>query len=173
MVEIEIKIRIDNLKKINEDLFSLGAKLYKPRYFEENILYDFPERKLLKKNQALRLRSVGKKSIVTYKGTPQKSRKFKIRDEYETEVKNKKQMQKIISSLGLKQTFSYQKYRTEYRTKNLKICLDETEAGRFMEFEGKREDIITFTKKMGFTKNKFIKTDYISLIKKIKKPKKN
>ncbi|HZX11045.1 MAG TPA: class IV adenylate cyclase [Acidobacteriota bacterium] len=167
MLEIEVKIRMHDFKKTQEKLLSLGADLYKPRYFEENILYDFPEKKLTKRNQALRLRSLGKKSILTYKGELQKSRKFKIRNEHETEVKNKKQLQKILSSLGLKQIFTYQKHRTEFRAKNLKIFLDETKAGTFIELEGEREDIVKFTKKMGFSKKNFIKTDYITLIKEI------
>lgn len=172
MLEIEVKVRTSDLKKIQKKLLSLGAKLYKPRYFEENTLYDFPEKKLTNRNQALRLRSWGKKNILTYKGELQKSRKFKIRNEYETEVKNKKQMQKILSSLNLKQIFSYQKYRTEFRTKKLKIYLDETKAGKFIEFEGEREDIVEFTNKMGFSKKDFIKTDYVSLIIETEKGKK-
>ena len=153
MLEIEVKIRILDLKKTHNKLLSLGASFIKPRYFEENILYDFPKKTLTKKNQALRLRSVGKKNILTYKG--------------ETQVKDKKQTKKILSSLGFKQVFVYQKYRTEYKTKSLKICLDETKAGKFLELEGKREDIVTFTKQMGYSKDDFIKDDYVSLIKEI------
>ncbi|MFW6124024.1 MAG: class IV adenylate cyclase [Acidobacteriota bacterium] len=165
MLEIEVKVRTVDLKKTQEKLLSLGAELYRPRCFEENILYDFPDKTFTNRNQALRLRSLGKKNILTYKGELQKSRKFKIRNEYETEVKDKKQIQKIMSSLGFKQIFMYQKYRTEFRAKNLKICLDETKAGKFIEFEGEREDIVRFTKKMGFSKKDFIKADYVSLIK--------
>jgi adenylate cyclase class 2 len=165
MLEIEVKVKVHDLKKTQKSLFSSGAELYRPKYFEENILYDFPEKKLTKSNQALRLRTIGKKNILTYKGEQRKSRKFKIRNEYETEVKDKNQLKKIISSLGFKQIFTYQKYRSEFRTKNLKIFLDETKAGKFIEFEGKREDIVRFTKKMGFSKKDFIKTDYITLLK--------
>ncbi|MBD3415349.1 MAG: class IV adenylate cyclase [Candidatus Aminicenantes bacterium] len=165
MLEIEVKIKIDQPKKIHEKLLSLKARLHKPRYYEENILYDFTDQKLTQKNQALRLRSIAHKNRLTYKGPLQKSRKFKIRNEYETEIKDKKQIQKILASLGLKQIFLYQKFRTEYRSKKLKICLDETKAGLFLEFEGQREDIVTFAKKMGFSKKDFIKADYVSLIK--------
>ncbi len=165
MLEIEVKVKIDHLKKIHEKLLSLEARLHRPRYFEENILYDFPDKKLTRSCRALRLRSTGRKCMLTYKGELKKSRKFKIRKEYETQVNNKKQIQNILSSLGFKQIFSYQKYRTEYRAKNLKICLDETKAGNFLEFEGEREDIIRFAKKMGFKKSDFIKADYISLMK--------
>ena len=165
MIEIEVKIRLPDLQNTHEKLLSLGASLTKPRYFEENILYDLPEKTLTEKNQALRLRAVGKRNILTFKGALQKSRKFKIREEFETQVKDKKQTQKILSSIGFKQVFVYQKYRTEYRMKDLRICMDETKAGKFLEFEGKREDIAAFTKKLGYSKDDFVKTDYISLLK--------
>jgi len=173
MLEIEVKVKVHSLKKTHEKLLSLGAELTKPRYFEKNVLYDFSEKKLTNRDQALRLRSVGKRNTLTYKGELQKSRKFKIRNEYETEVKNKKQIQKILTSLGLKQIFVYQKYRTEYRACKLKICLDEIQVGKFMELEGKREDIVGFAKKLGISKKDFIKADYISLIKEMERKEKN
>ena len=90
MVEIEVKIRVDDIRNLGEKILELGAKLEKERFYEENTLYDFPSKTLYKKRQALRLRRMNKKSFLTFKGPPQKSRKFKIREEYETEVKNEK-----------------------------------------------------------------------------------
>lgn len=166
MVEIEVKIRIDDIKILREKILHLGAKLEKERFYEENTLYDFPSQALYKKRQALRLRKMNKKSFLTFKGPPQKSRKFKIREEYETEVKNEKQLRKILKSLGLIPVFNYQKYRTVHRKKFLKISLDETSIGNFIELEGKREEIVKFAKALGVSKKEFIKLDYIQLIKK-------
>ena len=84
MLEIEVKIRIKNLKEMAQKLQDLGAELDKQRYFEENTLYDFPEQILTKKRQAIRLRKIKKKATLTFKGPPKKSRTFKIREEYET-----------------------------------------------------------------------------------------
>jgi len=170
MVETEIKIRIKDLNLYKEKLLTLGAKLEKERSFEENTLYDFPSQSqsLYKKRQALRLRITGKKTFLTFKGAPQKSRKFKIREEYETEVKNKKQLKKILKSLGLIPVFNYQKYRTVLRKGHLIICLDETSVGNFMEMEGERHQIVKFATALGFTKKEYIKLDYVQLIKKEK-----
>ena len=109
---------------------------------------------------------MNKKSFLTFKGPPQKSRKFKIKEEYETEVKNEKQLRKILKFLGLTPVFNYQKYRTVYRKKHLKISLDETSIGNFIELEGKREEIVKFAKALGASKKEFIKLDYIQLMKK-------
>ena len=166
MVEIEVKIRIKNIKSHKEKILSLGANPEKERFYEENTLYDFPSQHLYKKRQALRLRRMNKKTFLTFKGPPQKSRKFKIIEEYETEVKNEKQLKKILKSLGLVPVFNYKKYRTIYRKKHLKICLDETSIGDFIELEGKRNEIVKFAKTIGALKKDFITQDYIQLIKK-------
>ena len=166
MVEIEVKIRIDDIKTLREKILHLSAIPEKERFYEENTLYDFPSQALYKKRQALRLRKMNKKSFLTFKGPPQISRKFKIREEYETEVKNEKQLRRILKSLGLTPVFNYQKYRTIYRKKFLKISLDETSIGNFIELEGEREEIVKFAKALGASKKEFIKLDYVQLIKK-------
>lgn len=166
MVEIEVKIRVDDIPTLQKKILSLKAQLDKERSYEKNTLFDFPSLSLFKKRQALRLRITGKKAYLTFKGSPEKSRKFKIRKEFETEVKNLGQMRKILKSLGLIPVFSYQKHRTVYRKKRLKICLDETEIGNFMELEGERNEIVQFTKALGIPKKEFIKLDYVQLLKK-------
>ena len=166
MVEIEVKIRIDDIKNLGEKILELGAKLEKERFYEENTLYDFPSKTLYKKRQAFRLRRMNKKSFLTFKGPPQKSRKFKIREEHESEVKNEKQLRKILKSLGFIPVFNYEKYRTVYRKKSLKISLDEMSIGNFIELEGEREEIVKFANALGVSKKEFIKLDYIQLIKK-------
>jgi len=169
MVEIEIKIKVKGLSATEGKILHTGAKLEKERFFEENTLYDFPSGILYKKRQALRLRKIGKKTFLTFKGPPQKSRKFKIRDEYETEVKHQKQLKKILKSLGLVPVFDYQKYRTVFRKGPLKICLDETSIGNFVEMEGERNEIVKFAKDLGFSKDEFIKLDYVQLSKRKKR----
>ena len=165
MTEIEVKIRIANPEKLKEKFAALGAELTKDRHWEENTLYDFPSRSLFSQKRALRLRTENKKAYLTFKGPPLKSRKFKIREEYETEVKNGKQMKKILKELGLIPTFQYKKYRTTYRLKKCKICLDETSIGNYLELEGEQSQIVRIANDLGFSKKEFIKLDYVQLIK--------
>lgn len=173
MTEIEVKIRVDNLNQIKKSILENGALLTKPRYLEKNTLYDYPAHSLYRKQQAIRIRCIEKKTFLTFKGRPQPSRKFKIREEYETEVKNRKHVEKILKSLGLIPVFQYQKYRTAFRKKHLIIFLDETEAGDFLELEGQRNDIVNFAKILGFSRPDFIKTDYIQLLKREKEKNKD
>ena len=165
MTEIEVKIRVDNFEKLEQKLATLGAELVKGRHWEENTLYDFPSKSLFSQKRALRLRLENKKAYLTYKGPPQKSRKFKIREEFETEVKKGKQTKKILKELGLIPTFQYKKHRTIYRLKKCKICLDETSVGNFVELEGEQSQIVRIATSLGFQKKEFIKLDYIQMIK--------
>lgn len=169
MLEIEVKIKVKNLKDIIEKIEACGAVLKKARYFEENTLYDFSTRELFRKKHALRFRTINRKTFLTYKGAVQKSRKFKIRDEFETEVKNRIHSRKILHALGLSPVYTYNKHRTVYRHKRLNICVDETPVGNFIELEGKRGDIVKFSAAIGFTKDKFIKSDYIQLMERARK----
>ncbi|MBN2246598.1 MAG: class IV adenylate cyclase [Candidatus Aminicenantes bacterium] len=165
MLEIEIKIKIDDLESAKNKILSAGASLFKNRYFEQNSLYDFPKRDLYIKNQALRLRKINKKTYLTFKGAERKSRKFKIREEFETEIKNERQIIKILKSLGLKTVCTYEKYRTVFAYKKLKICLDELSIGNFLEIEGQQSDIVRFANLLGYSKKDFIKSDYIQMLK--------
>jgi adenylate cyclase class 2 len=165
MTEIEVKIEVKDIDQIKEKFTSIGAKLVKNRFLEENTLFDFPTQSLYNQHQALRLRTANKKTFLTFKGAPQKSRKFKIRKEYETEVKSGKDMKKILKELRLVPTIRYKKFRSVYRMNRLKICLDETSFGIFLELEGERNEIVKAANALGFTKKDFIKSDYIQLMK--------
>lgn len=165
MIEIEVKIKINDPSEIIERITDLNVELDRERHLEENTLYDFASKDLYEKHHALRVRSINKKTFLTFKGATQKSRKFKIREEYETEVKNGKQLQKILKSLGLQPVFTYNKHRTVFKKKKLKICLDETSVGNFLELEGQQSDIVRFAEELQLSKKEFIKTDYIQLIK--------
>lgn len=165
MLEIEIKVRVPDLKPVRVRLLELGAVLVRDRHHETNTLYDFRDGALCGKQQALRLRTIGRKAYLAFKGTPQKSRRFKVREEFETEVNNGRHLQLTLKALGLVPVFSYEKRRTVLKKGPLKICLDETAAGCFIEFEGDREKIVRFAKLLKIPRNDWIKLDYVQLLK--------
>jgi adenylate cyclase class 2 len=169
MLEIEVKIKIEHLTEVKEKILSQGAKLVKERHSHDDTFYDFSSLELRRKHHALRVRKINKKTFLTFKGPEQKSRKFKIREEYETEVKNERHLRKILKSLELQPVFQYSKFRTVFRRKKLIVCLDETPIGNFLELEGQQSEIVKFAQGLNFSKEDFIKLDYIQLIQKEKK----
>jgi adenylate cyclase class 2 len=164
MLEIEVKIKIEHLAQVKENILSQGASVVKERHSYDDTFYDYPSLDLQKKHHALRVRNVDKKTFLTFKGPKQKSRKFKIREEFETEVKNEKHLRKIFKSLGLQPVFQYSKFRTVFQKKRLTICLDETSIGNFLELEGQQSEIVKFAQALNFSKDNFIKLDYVQLL---------
>ncbi len=164
MIETEVKVGISDPAAVRKKIIELGGGVHRERFREENTLFDFPGRDLFKKRQALRLRTIGKRAYLTFKGAPRKSRTFKVRDEFETEVKSAVTLRKILDSLGLQPSFAYHKQRTVFLRGPLKICLDELDIGNFLELEGPRHDIIRFAKSLGVRRKELIKKDYIELI---------
>jgi len=164
LVEIEVKVRVKDAAAMRQAILRSGGLLEKDRYPEENTLFDLRSRPLTGKGCALRVRRAGRKVFLTFKGPAQKSRRFKVREEHETEVRDEKKLSRILRSLGYVAVFRYQKYRTTFRRGRIRIMLDETAAGCFCEFEGERSDIIKYTRTLGFSSGDLIKQDYVQIL---------
>ncbi len=164
MTEIEVKIRIGDVRSARERILGLGAGLSRERHLEKNTLFDFPSGALRAGRRTLRLRTAGKRATLTFKGEPQGSRSFKVREEHETQVRDPKQALRILRALGLRETFSYEKRRTVFRKARLTIALDETAAGNFLELEGERHEIVRFARALGYGRADFLTVDYPTLL---------
>jgi adenylate cyclase class 2 len=164
VVEVEVKVRVDDLESIRRRLLAQGAKILKERHLEENTLYDWPDRRLTVRREALRVRRVNRKTTLTFKGAPEKSRRFKVRFEHETDVRNAKGLARILRALGLVAVFRYAKHRTVLGLGPVKICLDETAVGSFVELEGERQKIVRAARALGFPQAGWIRRDYIQLL---------
>ncbi len=165
MLEIEVKVRVDDPSAARARILAAGGVEMRPRYREANVLYDFRDGRLAKSGRALRLRVMGKKAVMTHKGPPLKSRRFKVREEIETEVKKAAAAAKILSELGLVPVFRYEKRRTLFKKGPLTVCLDELAFGNFIEVEGERSKIVRFLKQLGVPRTEWIRSTYIGLMK--------
>ena len=164
MTEIEVKIRIGDAQAARERILALGASVSRERHLEKNALFDFASGALRDGGRALRLRTSGKRATLTFKGERRKSRSFKVREEFETQVHDPKALRKILRALGLKERFTYAKRRTVLRKGRLTIALDETAVGDFVELEGERHEITRLARSLGFKRADFITSSYVDLI---------
>jgi predicted adenylyl cyclase CyaB len=164
MTEIEVKIRVQDLKAVREKILGSGAVISRDRHLETNTLFDFAAGDLRASRRALRLRATGKRATLTFKGEPRKSRSFKVREEFETQVRDAKELRRILKALGLRETFAYAKRRTIFRKSRLTICLDETSVGDFLELEGERHEITRFARSLGYSRTDFITDSYVEMI---------
>ena len=166
-LEIEVKLACGDLDRFARA--GLSLRLETPRHFEDNWLLDLPDRSLLKKGAALRVRSVNGMGTVTYKGVVQQSHqsRLKVREEIEAAVDNPQRLIELFERLGYQRSFRYQKYRTGYiialEECELKVELDETPMGNFIEIEGDESNVLKALDALGFSASEIIRESYPEL----------
>lgn len=165
MNEQEIKLRVRDLNEMREKLHKLGAIVHKARHFEENSLLDTSDQSLRKNRNALRVRIVHNKGLLTFKGPADTSAGIKSREEIECPVSDSQKLLQILARLGYAPIFRYEKYRTVYHITGVKMdfCLDETPIGNFLELEGEPAGIHDFAGKLGYTTEDYITLSYAAL----------
>ncbi len=194
--EIEIKLAIADGKKLARGLKRLGAKPKDAkcaRVHEMNLLFDTPDGGLAKHGQLLRIRvetpangkkaargKAGGRTLLTFKSPPEElaigdvrpagDRRYKVREEIETELVDGATVQRIFEGLGLRGWFRYEKYRTTYVlpgrlawAKGLLIEVDETPIGTFVELEGPGEAIDRAAKELGYSARDYVVKNYLVL----------
>jgi adenylate cyclase class 2 len=160
MTETEVKIRLTSWENGEERLTRVGAKLQEKRYFERNALFDFPERSLAGRGEALRLRQARGSAWLTFKGPMHGSGRIKKRKEYETALADGDAAREILQALNMSETFRYEKYRAVYSIGDLLVCLDETPMGFFMELEGASAHIVAGVQMLKFSMDEAFSATY-------------
>jgi adenylate cyclase class IV len=121
----------------------------------------------------------GVSALLTYKGPGASSKKgsrrapraastarYKIREEHELRLGNHEEMPRILEALGLHPWFRYEKFRSTYclpGMAHLKLELDETPIGPFLEIEGGRGRIDRSAALLGFARSDYIDRSYGAL----------
>ena len=167
-LETEIKIKLVDIaiKEMREKILNQKFTLVEKNSLEHNIVYDTKKNKLKKSGLLLRLRRKSGKNVLTLKAPSSKSKElgnYKVREETEVEVSDFENTAAIITALGFKVFFIYEKYREVYKNGNVKIMVDHTPIGDFLEIEGEAEEIDKTAAKLGFDKNDYITASYYSL----------
>ncbi len=192
-VEIEIKLRVQEKDALRARLKRIRAREISPRTFESNTLYDTPLQDLRRRGRLIRVRierttaSSAKKhpfeslkAVLTYKGPAprvrggstvaknraKKGSHFKIKDEAEVSVTNPDNLARILHGLGLRPSFRYEKFRTTYAlpaVPGLKVELDETPVGTYLELEGPVAAIDRAARLLGYTRENYLTDTYGSL----------
>ena len=161
-VETEIKLWLrGGLSKIRHALREAGFRISKHRALESNILFDNAKRTLRKHGKLIRVRRVGKHTLLTYKGPSEPSR-YKKRQEIEIELPLASPIGAILTLIGHHPVFRYEKYRTEYGKRNNdgKVLVDETPSGNFLEIEGSPRWIDRTAKLLRFSKKDYVTRSY-------------
>jgi adenylate cyclase class 2 len=151
-------------------LKDLGFRTTRARHFERNVVFDFSDRRLRKSRRLLRLRFVDGKGLLTFKGTPVRAGRYKIRHEIEAGVEDAKELEGILQEVGLREIFRYEKFRTAFalrsgsnrRVKHL-LLYDETPIGTYVELEGSKRWIDLIARQLGYVRKDYIPESYATL----------
>ena len=164
-IEVEVKLPIDDITGLGPRLERLGARLLHPREFEDNQIYDFPDRGLTQRGSMLRVRVLERGALLTYKGKVRIESGMKVRDEIESSfpAAEAPALLEIVSALGLAPVFRYQKYRTTWEMTGLLITLDETPIGSYIELEGEKMQIDATAARLGYSPDDYITSSYRDL----------
>src|SRR4030095_4879747 len=166
-LEIEVKLACGDLDRLRDK--GLHLTLETARHFEDNWLLDRPDRSLISQGAALRIRSVNGHGTVTYKGVVKETHesRLKVREEIETAIDEPERLIELFERLGYHRSFRYQKYRTGYciiiNGRKLKVLLDETPMGDFIEIEGDEASVLNALDVAGFAEDDIIRKSYPEL----------
>jgi adenylate cyclase, class 2 len=142
LLEVEAKYRLPDRDRLEAKLAELNAIDHGGRTDVDTYL-NAPDRDFAKTDEALRLRRIGEKLLLTYKG-PRKDSATKTRREIETPVgqgdAQAATLLQLFESLGYRKVAEVVKrrhhYELPYRQFALHVCIDVVEqVGTFVELE--------------------------------------
>ena len=146
MIEVETKLKINNIEQMEERLKGLKC-MYKGEKTELDLYFDHHDTQIFRNGGALRVRDADGKYRLTYKG-PKKDDETTSREEIEIGIESAREMQKILAELGFYVLCEVKKQRKTYLLRDLVITLDEVEdLGEFIEVEGKASNEEAYMKK--------------------------
>jgi adenylate cyclase, class 2 len=160
--EVEIKFHITDSKQITAMLRRNGFRLKTKRTHEMNVLYDFADGSLRAQGEVLRVRSYGNRWTLTHKAKAEDGR-HKRRVETETEVVDGEALSRVFAALGLRESFRYEKFRSEWTDGKGDVVIDETPIGNVGEIEGPARWIDATAKKLGITRAQYSTASYAQL----------
>lgn len=160
--EVEIKFRLDDVRKLTRRLRISGFRLVTRRTHEMNTIYDLPGLPLRKRGELLRLRKYGTEWVLTHKSKGSVGR-HKRRVEIETEVAEGPKMEAILTALGFRPAFRYEKFREEWSDGTGHVVVDETPIGNFGEIEGPGRWIDRTAKQLEIPHGQYITETYAGL----------
>jgi adenylate cyclase class 2 len=140
--EVEVKFRVADHAALAARLAALGAVAGEP-IEQEDLYLAHPARDFARTDEALRLRRVGGRNFVTYKG-PKLGGPTKTREEVEVPFEPGRRglegMARVFERLGFRAVATIRKVRTPFRLSHgdraIEVALDDAAGlGRFAEVE--------------------------------------
>lgn len=125
MKEIEVKILEVDRAEVAQRLEVLKADHHFDGWLMATF-YDFPDGRIRRAGDVLRLRTEGHETMLTYKRRISKE-EAKIMEEQETRVASREATHAILTQLGMQPIKETRKHRAEYILEGSKVVIDDYE----------------------------------------------
>lgn len=142
MFEVEIKFRVGDFKAVEDRLSAAKAGSVEVRD-DADSYFNAPHRDFAQTDEAIRVRQIGSRNFVTYKG-PRIDARTKTRTEIEVPLADgvgpAADFKRLLAALGFCPVAVVRKHRRVFELQHggfpIQVCLDEVEGvGRFAEVE--------------------------------------
>jgi adenylate cyclase class 2 len=163
VIESEIKIPVSDLAPIRRRLERAGGQRLAEEMLEANTLFDTADGAFAASGRVLRLRRIGDRRVMTYKDRATMDGAVKHRREIELEVASVERMTELLDALGFAPTIRYQKRRESWRWSAIRVELDHTPMGDFVELEGEPERLEDAARHLGLDPADAVAGSYIEL----------
>lgn len=174
MIEVEIKYRVprESMGQILSRINSMGG-VFVGEEIQEDIYFQHPSRNFALTDEALRVRRVGSRTEITYKG-PRIDSKSKTREEIKVEVDDFTKTVLLLEKLGFLKVARIIKNRKTYALNEVLLHLDDVDGiGSFVEIEtvvesegeveARRNELLLKAKELGVPAEGFELRSYLEI----------
>jgi|SRR3972149_122721 len=164
-MEVELRAKISDKKAIERQLQRMGLKVLSTKTINDYYFGDIGLYKKIKNSFFLRVRSMGKKVQIAYKGGTGKDGVY---EDIDQEVQSLETALEIFKKMGLDLVISIEKTRKSYKFKNINIEIDTFKnKGSFLELELISENtdksrLFEFMETLGVKKEDVFEKGYIT-----------
>ena len=169
-MEVEVKAKVENLDEIRTILESMGATFTGKLYQKDSVNKLKGEEKNVEPGSfMLRIREERDKNYLTFKAFTDR---FGAWEEYETEILDPREMDKILKRVGFVTVMTLTKEREPGKIGKYSFNLDKIkELGDYIEVEiisddskSAQEEIMKFLKSLGINKDQFERRGYPEIV---------
>lgn len=168
-VECELKFKVQGPKdhaRLRALLRKRGARV-EGKYDEENYRFNGPGKSTRRTTLRLRVLDGGPRGVLTAKGPASFVGGVKVREETEVEVKDAHATLDLLTELGFRVAFTYNKKRVMWTLDGVvTVTLDTLDYGLFVELEGPLEVLPEQARSLGLDPADALKDSYSVLARK-------
>jgi predicted adenylyl cyclase CyaB len=152
--------------RLRSTLRKRGARL-EGKYDEENYRFDGPGKSTRRTTLRLRVLNGGPRGVLTAKGPANFVGGVKVREETEVEVNDTHATLDLLTQLGFRVEFTYNKHRAMWTLDGVvTVTLDTLDSGWFVELEGPLEVLPEQARSLGLDPATALKDSYSVLARK-------